>query len=271
MKNSVFHTVIIAAAASAAWAAPANAASLARLLACADIPRAEERLQCFDAASREALGLGAEPGPRPEQSEVQKIEARERALEARERALEKREKDLAKAPIPAAAPTSVAEKAMAPAATSVAALEQRAKELAAKEAELKEREAKLLKPDDAKLAEEATLFGIPIPFTRKDTLAQSNELPGQTIERDDDGEIAALRSNVREWSKTAEGMLIIVLENGQVWRQTDGDAPRLSSEPESPHVARISRGALGSYNMTIDDSNRLMKVRRVDGKQSKKK
>lgn len=141
--------------------------------------------------------------------------------------------------------------------------------LAQREAELKAREAQLAALPQARADEEATLFGIPIPFTRKDTFNQQTDAKGVTVERDSDGDVDAIRTAVREWSLTGDGMVIVVLENGQVWRQTEGAPLRLRDDPANPNIARISRGALGSFMMTVNDSAKSIKVRRVDGKKPK--
>jgi hypothetical protein len=229
----------------------AQAQSLARILACSDIPRAEERLQCYDSASRSAIGLGAQPAARPAQppSEDKAAQDRIRALEARIRELE------------------AGKGAAQASAQSGAGAAEREQALAAREAALAEREAKLSASAQNTMSaeEEATLFGIPIPFTKKDRFNQIEELPNQKVERDEDGVVESIVVNIKEFSYGADERLILVLENGQVWRQIEGDRINLKSDPEKPHVARISRGAVGSFNLNVNEINRFVKVRRVDG------
>jgi hypothetical protein len=75
---------------------------------------------------------------------------------------------------------------------------------------------------------------------------------------------------VREFSYNADDRLTLVLENGQVWRQIEGDRFNLKADPESPHKVRISRGAIGSFNLKVNDLNRTVKVRRIDGQPRKR-
>lgn len=244
----------------AAAAPSAQAQALGRMLACQDVARAEERLACYDAAARSAIGMGATPVRSADSDLARKaaeLEAREAQLAAREAALKSRQ---------AAAKTVTGGGASAGVAIPDSAAAEREAALEAREAALKEREAKLASLPQAKASEEATLFGIPIPFTRKDTFNQQTEADGVVLERDSGGTVDAIKAPIREWSLAGDGMLIVVLENGQVWRQTDGDALRLK---DAANVARISRAAFGSFMMTVNDSSKSIKVRRVDGKKPK--
>jgi hypothetical protein len=252
-----------------AAAAPVQAQSLGRLLACQDVPRAEERLACYDAAARTAIGLGGAP-QRTAEGEISRraaeLDAREAKLAEREALVKKLEaavRDL-KTKVVSTADSQSAGLAAAP-----GDLSEREAALRQREDELKAREAKLAALPAAKAEEESTLFGIPIPFTRKDTFNQQTDANGVTIERDSDGDVDAIRAAVREWSLTGDGMMIVVLENGQVWRQTEGAPLRMKSDESVPNVARISRAALGSFMMTVNDSSKSIKVRRVDGKKPK--
>lgn len=239
-------------------AEPAQAQALGRFLSCNDIPRAEERLQCYDSAARLVLGLGpsqSRPAQTPGNADAS-IAARELAAQKKERELALREAALDK---------RSSAKASDPSRSSN-------DDLAAKDAEIKALQEKIasLSRVTATTEEQATLFGIPIPFTRNDPMKQMETLPNQNVERGEDGEIEAIEVALREWSTAADGMQIFVLENGQVWRQTSGEAPYLNPQPKTPHIARVARGAIGSFNMTFKGSNKVMKVRRVDGKKSKK-
>ncbi|MBV9695108.1 MAG: hypothetical protein JO261_15540, partial [Alphaproteobacteria bacterium] len=60
---------------------------------------------------------------------------------------------------------------------------------------------------------------------------------------------------------TPYGKFVIFLDSGQVWRQIEGDADR--ADFSKGVAVTISRGGLGSYSLTIGDSEKLYKVRRV--------
>jgi hypothetical protein len=78
-------------------------------------------------------------------------------------------------------------------------------------------------------------------------------------------EVAQIVATVRDLSRTVRGQAIFVLDNGQVWRQLDGDDSTVR-EPVPGAVLKvtISQGLLDSYNLTIEGRNGLIKVRRIE-------
>ncbi|WP_448578838.1 hypothetical protein [Thermaurantiacus sp.] len=76
-----------------------------------------------------------------------------------------------------------------------------------------------------------------------------------------DGErLEALQSNLVEALTDRAGLLVFLLENGQVWRQTDG-VFRGNLKPGTGLT--IKRTRLGGYLMTFPDTNRTVNVKRV--------
>jgi hypothetical protein len=76
--------------------------------------------------------------------------------------------------------------------------------------------------------------------------------------------IDSIAAGVTEVAFTPYGQFILFLDNGQVWRQIPGDADRAHFKSKaSDNKVTISRGLLGSYNITINDSAKLYKVTRV--------
>jgi hypothetical protein len=59
----------------------------------------------------------------------------------------------------------------------------------------------------------------------------------------------------------ARGRFTITLENGQVWRQLEGDTAVLSGSRVG--TVRISRGALGSYDLNVVGRNASYRVSRL--------
>jgi hypothetical protein len=59
----------------------------------------------------------------------------------------------------------------------------------------------------------------------------------------------------------ARGRFTITLDNGQVWRQLEGDTSVLSGSRIS--TVRISRGALGSYDLNVVGRNASYRVSRL--------
>jgi hypothetical protein len=57
------------------------------------------------------------------------------------------------------------------------------------------------------------------------------------------------------------GRAIVTLDNGQVWRQIEGDSDVFRGK--QGEKAKIERAILGTYNLTVDGRNQLIKVQRV--------
>jgi len=77
-------------------------------------------------------------------------------------------------------------------------------------------------------------------------------------------EITQISDTVLEFAKTARGKAIFILENGQVWRQIDGDGTEvLPPAPGTTMKVTIEKGFLGSYNLTVEGRNNLVKVNRL--------
>lgn len=77
-------------------------------------------------------------------------------------------------------------------------------------------------------------------------------------------EVDSIGAGVTDYSYTLAGKFVVFLDNGQVWRQIEGDAERAHflRDPKANKVT-ISRGFMGSYNLTINDSAKVFKVARV--------
>jgi len=78
-------------------------------------------------------------------------------------------------------------------------------------------------------------------------------------------EIDSITAGVTEYAFTPFGKFIIFLDNGQVWRQLQGDSgdkPMFRKNPKDNKVT-IERGLIGSYNLMLNDSTRTYKVERI--------
>ena len=62
----------------------------------------------------------------------------------------------------------------------------------------------------------------------------------------------------------SNGFFTVVLDNGEVWRQIDGDTT-MAHWLRKPgfYVATVTAGALGSSNLRVQGEGRSYKVRRV--------
>ena len=78
------------------------------------------------------------------------------------------------------------------------------------------------------------------------------------------GEVTQIAATVVEFAKTPRGKAIFILDNGQVWRQLDSDAiDVIEPAPGKPMKVTIEVGFLGSYNLSVDGRNAIVKVRRL--------
>jgi hypothetical protein len=78
-------------------------------------------------------------------------------------------------------------------------------------------------------------------------------------------EVEQVAATVRELSKTVRGRAVFALDNGQVWRQLDSDDVNVPDPaPGSVVKVTIARGAMGSYTLTMEGRNGLIRVRRVE-------
>jgi len=73
-----------------------------------------------------------------------------------------------------------------------------------------------------------------------------------------------LVARAEDVSFSKSGYFTIELDNGQWWRQIDGDTnyARFRS-PANRNIVTIERGALGSYNLHIQGLNQGYKVNRI--------
>lgn len=99
------------------------------------------------------------------------------------------------------------------------------------------------------------------------TVAQfgSDKLPAtHTKEETAAAEVDSVTAGVTDVAYTPFGKFIVFLDNGQVWRQIEGDADHaIFKRPAKANKVTISRGFIGSYNLTLNDSDKLYKVTRV--------
>ena len=58
------------------------------------------------------------------------------------------------------------------------------------------------------------------------------------------------------------GRFVVFLDNGQIWRQIEGDSDRAHFYKTQKNVVVIERGVMGSYDMHINGLSRGFKVRR---------
>ncbi len=74
-------------------------------------------------------------------------------------------------------------------------------------------------------------------------------------------EIDAISSPLKSFAYTQNGRAIVTLENGQVWRQIDGDSSKFRAK--EGEVVKIARAIFSSYSMTVSSHPGIIKVRRL--------
>lgn len=95
------------------------------------------------------------------------------------------------------------------------------------------------------------------PVTRTDDFGKPAPEPGPN-------EVTEVSSVVLEFAKTARGKAVFILENGQVWRQIDGDNTNVFAPPQGATMkVTIEAGVFSSYNLTIEGTGGLIKVNRL--------
>jgi hypothetical protein len=93
----------------------------------------------------------------------------------------------------------------------------------------------------------------------------SDQLPA-THEKADTAahEVESITAGVTEYAYTPFGKFIVFLDNGQVWRQMEGDADHATfHKAAKDNKVTVSRGFIGSYNLKINDSEKIFKVERI--------
>ncbi len=74
----------------------------------------------------------------------------------------------------------------------------------------------------------------------------------------------SITAGVKEYAFNPFGKFIVFLDNGQIWKQKQGDSDRAHFRRKaSDNTVTISRGFLGSYNLKVNDSERIFKVNRI--------
>jgi len=97
-----------------------------------------------------------------------------------------------------------------------------------------------------------------------DQLPKAPPPPAQPGQPAPPEEIDRITAGVTEYAFNPFGKFVVFLDNGQVWRQDQGDADKAHFEknPKDNKVT-ISRGFIGSYNLKINDSEKIYKVVRM--------
>jgi hypothetical protein len=77
------------------------------------------------------------------------------------------------------------------------------------------------------------------------------------------GPVDSIAAAVTDYKFTPQGRFIVTLANGQVWQQIEGDVARPLLNHNHTRSVKISRGLLGSYNLSFSDQTGRFKVERT--------
>jgi hypothetical protein len=87
-------------------------------------------------------------------------------------------------------------------------------------------------------------------------------VPGQPV-RPAPEVIDSIAAGVSDYAFNPFGRFTVFLDNGQIWQQLQGDTDQARFKKSSPNTVTISRGMLGSYNLKVNDSVGIFKVKRL--------
>jgi hypothetical protein len=88
----------------------------------------------------------------------------------------------------------------------------------------------------------------------------STEQKKETAEQ----EVDSITAVVTDYSFSLDGRFVVFLDNGQVWRQIQGDTGQAHFKRSAKdNTVSIQRGMFDSYNLNINDANKTFKVTRV--------
>ena len=109
------------------------------------------------------------------------------------------------------------------------------------------------------------IFGGPSHQTTPEQFGSENLPPPPRKEGEPEppAPIDSITANVTDYALNPFGKFVVFLDSGQVWKQIGGEADVANFKKGGKNTVLISRGMLGSYNMQINDSNKVFKVKRV--------
>jgi hypothetical protein len=100
-------------------------------------------------------------------------------------------------------------------------------------------------------------FGLSRPVTKSEDFGKPSKPVGPK-------EITEISAGVLEFAKNPLGRSIFILDNGQIWKQIDGDNTEVA-EPKRGEAMKVSieTAVFGSYALRIEGRRGIVKVRRL--------
>jgi len=75
--------------------------------------------------------------------------------------------------------------------------------------------------------------------------------------------IESISAGVTDYTIDSLGHFVVMLDNGQVWKQSQNDNGHARFRKNRPNAAVISRGLLGGYGLVLNDGVASYTVRRI--------
>lgn len=87
--------------------------------------------------------------------------------------------------------------------------------------------------------------------------------PGEVARPAPPEAIDSITAKVTDFALNPYGRFVVFLDNGQIWKQIEGDTDQAHFRKNGSETVEISRGVFGSYNLVIDGSGIAYKVKRI--------
>lgn len=96
---------------------------------------------------------------------------------------------------------------------------------------------------------------LPVPPPPPGTPATPENTPPPALD--------SITATVADYSFNRYDKFLVILDNGQIWQQIASDTGKARFDKSGKNTVTISRGFIGSYNLVVNDSSLLFKVKRL--------
>lgn len=97
-------------------------------------------------------------------------------------------------------------------------------------------------------------------FGKKQLRASPVKKIREKQKKEDDKELKAIKLTVVDVAYTTTKKFVLFMENGQIWKQREGNRIRL---PKGKFEVEIKKGMVGGYNMIVPTKRSLIRVKRL--------
>ena len=115
------------------------------------------------------------------------------------------------------------------------------------------------------MADASAAVAPPQPVLTPEERFGADDLPATEEEKREEEKLKSLAASVVDIARNGRGKYVVVLANGQVWRQLSADTSKLripKSGAEGLDV-EIKRRSLGSHSLYLNGENRGIRVERI--------